>query len=72
MYFFFFRETYENIFNMFQQLLDVKEVDKSDPKSSCERLMQKYIEVSIGDIFLHFLLFSEWHNILLFNQKNIV
>lgn len=38
------RETYENIFNMFQQLLDVKEVDKSDPKSSCERLMQKYIE----------------------------
>lgn len=54
---------------MFQQLLDVKEVDKSDPKSSCERLMQKYIEVSIVDIFLHFLLFSEWHNILLFNQE---
>nr|AAF12809.2 myosin heavy chain V [Doryteuthis pealeii] len=38
------RETYENIFNMFQQLLDVIEVDKSDPKLSCEKLMQKYIE----------------------------
>ena len=40
---------------MFQQLLDVCEVDKSDPKLSCEKLMQKYIEVSIVYIRLSLL-----------------
>ncbi|XP_036365572.1 unconventional myosin-Va isoform X4 [Octopus sinensis] len=38
------RGTYDNIFYMFQQLLNLSDVNKSDPRESCEKLMKTYIE----------------------------
>ncbi|GAB1607580.1 unconventional myosin-Va-like isoform X4 [Argonauta hians] len=38
------RGTYDNIFYLFQQLLNIEDVNKTNHRESCEKLMKNYIE----------------------------